>query len=86
MDTALDFGIFLPDSKLGQRSYSRCTDDGIFQHDSVVYVAYVLGWLCSLWPLHTQEMQDANSEFSEFAVLDELAEMCKSCGSQLSAR
>lgn len=65
-------------AKLGKSCYRSGPDNGVLQHNAVVDVADVLGWLDGLGTLHTEQVQDPYCQFCEFAVLDELAEMCQS--------
>ena len=78
MDTALDLGILLSNTKFGQGSDSSCSDDCVFQNDTVVDVSDVFRRLGSFGALHAQQVQNADSKLGELAVFDELAEVCKS--------
>jgi hypothetical protein len=62
-------------AELGETGDGSSADDGVLQYDSVVNVSDEFGWLLGLGTLDTEQVQDANREFCEFAVLDEFAEM-----------
>jgi hypothetical protein len=75
LHTTLDFGILLPNAKLGQRVDRSSTDDRVLQHHAVVDVPDVLRRLRRLRTFETEEIQDSNGELGELAVLDELAQV-----------
>lgn len=52
-----------------------CPDLLMLQDHSVINKANVLGGVVGLGPLLAQEMQDAGGQNSEFAVLDEFAQV-----------
>lgn len=76
-DTLLDFWILLPDTEFGQRSNCCSTHDRIFQYNSIVDVTNVLCWLRSLWSFHAKHVQNTHGKFGEFAIFDELTQVCQ---------
>lgn len=77
-DTRLDLGILLSNAKLRESRHSSSTNDGILQNNAVVDVTNVLGRVRGLGTFHTEKMQDSDRQLGEFAVLNELTEMCES--------
>lgn len=75
LDTALDLGVLLPDTKLGQCRDGCGPDNGVLQDDAVVDVANVLGGLGSLGAFQTKQVENAHGKLRKLAVLDKFAEM-----------
>lgn len=77
MNTGLDFGILLANTKLGQCGDSSSAYNGILQNNTVVDVTNILGGVGSLGALGTKEVEDSNGELGEFTVFNELAQVGK---------
>lgn len=77
MHTALDLGILLSNTELGQGGNGSGAYNRVLQHHTVVDVADVLCGLRSPGSFHTKQMEHANGELCELAVLNEFTQMSK---------
>lgn len=79
LNALLDAQIGDVDAELGERRNGSGANDGVLEDDAVVDVADVLARLRRLGTFDTEEVEDADGELGEFAVLDELAKLGESC-------
>lgn len=75
VDAALDLGVLLSDAKLGEGRDGGGAHNGVLENDTVVDVANVLCRLGRLGTFETEQVQDADGQLGELAVLDEFAEV-----------
>lgn len=78
MHTALDLGILLSNTELGQSGNGSGAYNRVLQHHTVVDVADVLCGLRSPGSFHTKQVKHTNGKLCELAVLDKLTQMSKS--------
>lgn len=76
-DTALNLRVLLANTKLGEGSDSSSSHDGVFKNHSVVNISDILGRLSGLGTLKTDKVKNSDSQLSELAILNELAEVGK---------
>ena len=75
IDAAPELVIAGVDSELGQGGNSCSANSGVLEDDAVVDETNELGRLWGFRTLHAEEMENADREFGELAILDKFAQV-----------